>query len=139
MSRFEFFNPNPKIRRRADGTPFKWHRGDCSVRAICKALDLSWEDAYKKLTDEGLRQYREMNSSEVITKVLADGGYEKIRLPTPPEGGRPTFDWLAANSDNDKKMVVFTAGHVATIADGKLHDTASGSRWCRATMVWKQK
>jgi hypothetical protein len=46
---------------------------------------------------------------------------------------------LAANSDNDKKMVVFTAGHVATIADGKLHDTASGSRWCRATMVWKQK
>ena len=39
-----FYNPNPSNQR----------VGDCSVRAISRALDKSWEDIYLGLCAEGL-------------------------------------------------------------------------------------
>ena len=38
---YYYYQPNKK--------DLKDNYGDCSVRCICKALDLSWKDAYKKL------------------------------------------------------------------------------------------
>ena len=36
--RFEYFNPSPKKRVRADGTPMKWHKGDCTTRMKSMAM-----------------------------------------------------------------------------------------------------
>lgn len=55
--------------------------GDCAVRAISKALGISWEDAYTKLVVAGFQMADMPSSNNVIASVLRQNGFYKESLP----------------------------------------------------------
>ena len=143
MAEFIYYNPNPRQRYRRDGSPIKSdHTGDCSVRCICKALDISWEEAYKKLCEEGLKQHRMPDSTEVIVAVLEANGFKKGKIsqenikrthhrPTVAEGIECTSH--PNNSLSTKKKFVYKLSHhVTTVDEGLIYDTWDTSNEC----VW---
>lgn len=65
------FNPNPCGRR----------VGDCSVRAIAKALDMGWEAAYIALTMNGLQMGDMPSSNSVSGALLRQYGFVRKAIP----------------------------------------------------------
>ena len=61
MAGYVPYNPNPKGDR----------VGDCTVRAICKALDLSWPAAYAGLAAKGY-EMSDMPSSNAVWARICD-------------------------------------------------------------------
>lgn len=61
--------------------------GDCAVRAISKALNISWEEAYAKLAINGYRMCDMPSSNTVIASVLRQNGFYRENLPD--YGDRP--------------------------------------------------
>lgn len=53
---FEYYNPNPVGRIAV---------GDCAVRAVSKALDISWERAFTMIAVNGFQMGNVISSNEV--------------------------------------------------------------------------
>lgn len=51
--------------------------GDCAVRAVSKALDLSWDEAFDILVDTAKLRGDMPNSNAIIDEVLSDYGFHK--------------------------------------------------------------
>lgn len=69
---YQYYNPNP----------YNQHVGDCSVRAVSKALGMDWEDAYIALCAEGL-SYKDMPSSNYVWGMLLRRfGFEQKMIPS---------------------------------------------------------
>lgn len=69
---YVFFNPNP-CRRSV---------GDCSVRAIAKALDLSWDEAFQTITERAFELCDMPSSDAVWGSVLKEHGFHRQGLPS---------------------------------------------------------
>ena len=63
---FKLYNPNPIKNNRV---------GDCVVRAISKALDMSWEDVYIELTIQGYLLGDLLSSNGVWGDYLKSKGF----------------------------------------------------------------
>ena len=74
---YEYFNPNPKKRVRRDGTPMRWHKGDCTTRALSKALDCTWKEAFQKQCEKAMELCEETDDQPVYEAVLLDNGFKK--------------------------------------------------------------
>lgn len=51
--------------------------GDCAVRAVAKALNLSWDEAFDILVNTARLRGDMPNSNAVIDEVLSDYGFHK--------------------------------------------------------------
>ena len=60
---YKFFNNNPLGRKTV---------GDCAVRAVSKALDVSWDEAHDLLADMSKSMGTIMNDNDVISAVISD-------------------------------------------------------------------
>lgn len=70
------YNPNPVGRS----------VGDCSVRAIAKALKIDWETAYLLITKNGYLMGDMPSSDSVWGAVLRQNGFSRYSIPnTCPE------------------------------------------------------
>lgn len=109
------FNPNPVGRA----------VGDCAVRAVAAALDISWEDAYALIAANGYSMGDMPSSNSVWGAVLRQHGFYRYNLPeTCPDCY--TFEDFAA--DHPKGVFVLGTGtHVATVRDGILMDAWDSS------------
>lgn len=109
------YQPNPCGRR----------VGDCSVRAISKALSISWEDAYNLLADAGYRMCDIMNADSVWGAVLRTYGFYRDALPnTCPD----CYTVRQFCKDHPRGIYVLGfGGHVATVVDGDLYDSWDSS------------
>ena len=77
---FVFFNPNPDAKR----------VGDCTVRAIAKAMNTVWDKTYLALCVEGLRVHDMPSANSVWGSYLKANGFRQHALPdTCPECGAP--------------------------------------------------
>ena len=65
-------SPNPLGRRTV---------GDCSVRAVAKALGISWDKAHDMLADMSKKMGTVMNDNDVISAVLRIHGFYKESFP----------------------------------------------------------
>lgn len=108
-----YFNPNPV---HPEGGV-----GDCSVRAVAKALNISWEDAYLKLATNGMLMGDMMNSDVVWGSVLRQNGFFREIVPnTCPD----CYTLGEFCNDNPRGvLVVKSEGHVATVIDSILFDS----------------
>lgn len=107
-----YYNPNPV---RSDGV------GDCAVRAISKALDISWEKAYAMLCLNGFLM-GDMPSSDVVWgSVLRQHGFSRETVPNTCPDCYTVQDFCEDHPEG--VFVVKTDGHVATIVDGDLFDS----------------
>lgn len=107
------YNPNPVQSGR--------NVGDCAVRAVAKALDISWERAYTRLSFNGFLMGDMPNSDLVWGSVLRQEGFIREVIPnTCPE----CYTVKEFCSDNPKgTFVIKSENHVATAVDGNLYDS----------------
>ena len=114
---WEYYNPNPIG---MNGV------GDCAVRAIAKALDISWEQAYTKLCVNGFLMGNLPNADIVWGAVLRESGFNRSVIPnTCPE----CFTVDDFCKEHPKGVfVVKSQDHVATVVDGVLYDSWDSSR-----------
>lgn len=112
---FVMYQPNPAN----DGV------GDCAVRAVAKALGISWEEAYTKLTMNGFLMGDMPSSNATIMSVLRQSGFKRIQIPNECPDCYTVKDFLADNPIGT--YVLFSDGHVATAIDGNLYDSWDSS------------
>ena len=109
------FNNNPVGRR----------VGDCSVRAVSKALGMGWEAAYIALTMNGLAMGDMPSSDSVWGATLRQNGFYREAI----ENTCP--DCYTARDFCDEHpygtYVLGFGGHVATVVDGDLYDSWDSS------------
>lgn len=94
--------------------------GDCSVRAISKALGISWEKAYVQMAVNGYLMGDMPNSNTVWGALLRQNGFLCKALPD----SCPDC-YTAADFCRDHPAGTFVLGfgnHVATVIDGNLYD-----------------
>ncbi len=107
------YNPNPV---KANGGV-----GDCAVRAIAKALDISWEEAYAKLCTNGFLMGNMPNSDLVWSSVLRREGFVREMLPNTCPECYTVSDFCEDNPSGI--YVIKSDDHVATVVDGTLYDS----------------
>lgn len=107
------YNPNPV---KANGGV-----GDCAVRAVAKALNLSWEEAYSELCASGFLMGDMPSSDLVWSSVLRKEGFIREIIPNTCPAC-----YTVADLCKDKPVGIFVVksnNHVATVIDGNLYDS----------------
>lgn len=99
--------------------------GDCSVRAVSKALDIDWEKAYAMIASNGFAMGDMPSSDSVWGAVLRQNGFRKQAIPnTCPD----CYTFADFAKDNPRgTFVLGTGSHVATVVDGDLYDSWNSS------------
>lgn len=110
---WQYYNPNPCGRM----------VGDCSVRAVSCALEISWERAYALIAESGFQMCDVMSSNSVWGAVLRRAGFSRYAI----ESECPDC-YTAEDFCIDHPYGVYVLGfgnHVATVKSGILMDS-----WC---------
>lgn len=101
--------------------PFGVFVGDCVVRAVGTALDLSWDKAYLGLVDYGFRMKNLPNANHVWGAFLYDNGFYKLTIRDRyPE--RYTVKAFCEEHPQGT-FVLATGEHVIAVKDGFYYDT----------------
>ena len=123
---YKYVNPNPEGKR----------VGDCAIRAIAIAENLTWDEAYDLLTEYGRELKNLPNANEVWGAFLRDRGYTRHVLPDTCPDCYTIGDFA---EDHPKGLfVVATGSHVVTIIDGCVMD-AWDSRRETVTYFWEAR
>lgn len=110
------YNPNPVGRK----------VGDCSVRAIAKALNMGWEAAYIALAINGLQMGDMPSSDSVWGATLRQHGFSRTTIfDSCPDCY--TAREFCEDYPNGTYVLGF-GGHVATVVDGDLYDSWDSSQ-----------
>ena len=105
------YNPNPVGRS----------VGDCSIRAIAKALGISWEQAYLMIAINGFAMGDMPSSNSVWGAVLRQNGFQRRSIESTCPDCYNAEDFC---KDHPKGVFVLGFGnHVATVVDGNLYDS----------------
>ena len=110
--------------------------GDCAIRAIAIAENLSWDDAYDLLTEYGRNLKNLPNANEVWGAFLKDRGYARHVIPDRCPECYTIGDF--AEDHPEGLFVVATGSHVVTVRDGCVMD-AWDSRSEVPTYYWEVK
>ena len=94
--------------------------GDCSVRAISKALSCDWETAYAMLVASGFQMCDMPSSDAVSGAVLRGYGFKRKNIPDACPDCYTIADFCEDNPHG--VFVVGTGGHVVTVVDGDYYD-----------------
>ena len=92
-SSFVFYNANPKNGRSAD----------CVARAICVAVNKSWEQVIREMTELGISHGKVFNEDWTIDNYLKQNGFIKHKQPRKDDNTKYTGrEWCKHLSINDK-------------------------------------
>ena len=108
---FQYYNPNPTNKR----------VGDCTVRAISKALSQSWETTFVGLALEGFLLSDMPSANHVWGAYLRRHGFERKMLPDECPDCYTVIDFCR---DHPQGLYILAIdGHVVCVCDGKYYDT----------------
>jgi len=112
MAEYAYFNPNPSGRS----------VGDCTVRAIAKALGQTWEEAYVGLALEGFTRGDLPNADSVWGPYLKAHGFSRRFLPDDCPDCYTVADFAA---DNPRGIFILSmpGRHVLAVVDGTIYDS----------------
>lgn len=120
------YNPNPTGRL----------VGDCAVRAVARALEISWEDAYDMIASNGYAMGDMPSSDSVWGAVLRQHGFYRKAIPNSCPDCYTVSDFCIDNPVGT--FVLGFGGHVATVVDGDLYDSWDSSMQI-PVYVWYRK
>lgn len=120
------YNPNPAGRQ----------VGDCSIRAISKALNIDWETAYKIVVENGYAMGDMPSSDSVWGSVLRQNGFYRKAISNYCPDCYTAEDFARDNPQG--VFVLGFGGHVATIVDGDIYDSWDSSKEI-PQFVWYRK
>jgi len=110
------YNPNPAQRT----------VGDCAVRALAKALNITWEDAYEEVATNGYRMADMPSSDSVWGSVLRMNGFYRQNIPSTCPDCYTAEEFCLDNPVG--VYVLGFGGHVATVINGNLYDSWDSSQ-----------
>ena len=105
------YNPNPRGK----------NAGDCAVRAVAKATDTSWQNAYSGLVLEGYKRGDLPNANHVWGAYLKRKGFKKAIVPDTCPDCYTVAEFAA---DHPHGMYVLALdNHVVAVNDGDWFDS----------------
>lgn len=99
--------------------------GDCSIRAVSKALGVDWETAYVMVTMNGFSMGDMPSSDSVWGATLRKNGFYRKSIPDTCPDCYTVKDFCEDNPEG--VFVLGFGGHVATVVDGNLYDSWDSS------------
>lgn len=105
------YNPNPMGRM----------VGDCVIRAISKAMNCRWEDAYIEIALQGYLMCDMPSSNAVWGAYLRGKGFTRHTIPEDKMEGY-TVDQFCTDHPSGV-YVVALGSHVVAVVDGCIYDT----------------
>lgn len=105
------YNPNPIG---IDGI-------DCTVRALSKALGVSWEKAYTMLAVNGFILGDMPNANHVFSATLRQHGFKRHVIPDSCPDCFTAGDF--ADEHPEGTYVLAFGDHVCTVIDGTIYDS----------------
>lgn len=116
---YTFYNPNPARKS----------VGDCTVRAISKALGQSWEETYAGLALEGFRRGDLPNADSVWGPYLKAHGFTRRMLPDTCPDCYSVADF-AAEHPKGTYILSMPGRHVVCVQDGCWCDSWDSGGEC---------
>jgi hypothetical protein len=105
------YNANPKHNR----------VGDCTVRAISKALEQDWERTYIELCLQGYMMCDMPSADHVWGKYLKSKGFKRGTLPDTCPDCYTVSEFCKEHPRG--RYVVSIPGHVVAVVNGEYYDT----------------
>lgn len=109
---FVYYNPNPRNRKNV---------GDCTVRAISKALNVSWETAYIDLVMQGYELADMPSSNVVMSSYLHSKGFSKHVIDDSCPDCYSIRDFAIDHPEG--VFILGTGTHVVAVVDGSYFDS----------------
>lgn len=111
MAEFSMYNPNPK------------HKivGDCTVRAISKALNQDWETTYVGLCSKGFQMGDMPSADRVWGAYLRQNGFHRYVIPNECPDCYTVWDFATDNPEGT--YVLSLDRHVVCVKDGTIYDS----------------
>lgn len=116
---FIFFQPNPLEKQE----PNKSVRADCSVRAVCAALNISWEESYKQLCDYAAEVYEMPNGKIGFEHAIQKLGFVIQKMPRIQKGQKRMTVQDFASKFPEKIAIMNCAGHYTCVKHGDIYDS----------------
>ena len=117
MKRFVYYQPNKK--------DLKNQFGDCTIRALSKALSISWIEAFD-LTIPICRETQVSNifsaPANIRNPLIEKLGFKYTGISNRKGSKRPTVNSFA-KAHPVGTFICNVANHVVTVVDGKYYDT----------------
>lgn len=114
-----FFQPNPKEKQELG----KGKCADCSVRSICAALDISWDDAYDMLCKYAKEIYDMPNGKIGFEYAIQKIGFKIKKLPKIQKGEKRITVEKFSKIYPDKTAIMNCAGHYVCVKNGNIYDS----------------
>lgn len=112
MKRWIYYNPNP-----VRSTP----TGDCAIRAIAKALDVSWDTAHDLTAQMSKWMGDIQNNNAVIGAVLRKNGFVRKIIPNYCPDCYTIEEFCADHPYG--VYVLGTGNHAVAVEDGRYFDS----------------
>ena len=108
---YRYYNPNP----------LKLSVGDCTIRAISCALNITWDETYCALVDLGFEMYDMPSANRVWGQFLKINGFKKHQLPDTCPDCYTVKDFCYDFPFGT--YIVGTGEHVVCVIDGNYYDS----------------
>lgn len=105
--------------------PYGRRVGDCSVRAVAKAIGSDWDRAYAELALGGFVLKDMPSGNAVIGSVLKQYGFKRDVIPNTCPDCYTVADF--AREHPEGTYVVGTSSHVVCVEDGTIYDSWDSS------------
>lgn len=109
---FRYYNPNPRNRKGV---------GDCTVRAVSKALGISWNTAYLDLCVQGYLLADMPSSNMVMNSYLHGNGFSKHVIDDSCPDCYTVSEF--AEDHPHGTYILGTGTHVVAVVDGIYYDS----------------
>lgn len=121
--KFEYFNPNPDMKTFKSGKVKAWCKDDSAIRAVAKALNLTWDEAFARITKLAAKMHDVPTSKNVIHDFCIINGFEHKTYGKPGKGElRPTVEDFV-NEMKDGIYIAYLPHYFVCIVDGVLYNT----------------
>ena len=118
---FHFFNANPKNRM----------TGDCTFRAICTALNQTWEQTVMEMAQLSCETGYAINDDKGIERYLATKGWVKHKQPRKPDNTKYTGKEFCERARKHERYIAnIGSHHIVAIVDGRVYDIWDSTNRC---------
>lgn len=110
---FTYHNANPKDKV----------TGDCVVRALAYANDMTWDEVFFELCSIGINKKLMPNNEKVYEQFLKDRGWRKQKQPVNDDGTKyRAFNFCNVIARPENRYIISMRRHLTVIANRKVVD-----------------